>query len=310
MALTPERNEGGNNDGPSIDYDELNKYLVETCGLTQPETLTGYISQVVELGMQEQPDGKMESKLTPAEEAEFLEKEKEEHPDSTTYFETMTDWSTRTEKRYKRWKSKPCNCVTFAVDFPDIMIDWSKFYEDSEPKPLRMWLGGLGWISSDREFVVQNPFALRESKKEFGAWSLPSKGTLYKMAVAAKVGETGKPIPASIYMAMLGKALQFECQVFLKPSKDGSKQYLTEKCKFVGGLPRGMPEPEKKTPCDLVEFEGPTAREEAIGELKNHVKNTIKRATNYADSPISYVLDRKAESQSVPADDEEDQVPF
>ena len=50
---------GGNTSTKSVNFDELNAYVVETAELEQRETLVGYVSMIVDLGTQEQPDAEV-----------------------------------------------------------------------------------------------------------------------------------------------------------------------------------------------------------------------------------------------------------
>ena len=71
--------------------------------------------------------------------------------------------------------------------------------------------------------------------------------------------------------------------MYFKESK--GKEYYTEYVKFVGALGRNNKEPEKLTTPYLVQFNSENSAE-AIKELRAHVVNTIKRASNYQGSKI------------------------
>ena len=100
-----------------VNYDELNKYVIESAGLQERENLIGYISGIVDLGEQNQNDA--EVIFTGSSEEEQAEIEK----NPNTYFEDGFDPVSKKQVRYKKWPQRPVQCVAIAVDFPDIMID-------------------------------------------------------------------------------------------------------------------------------------------------------------------------------------------
>ena len=52
--------EESNSDRPNVDWEVLNKYVVETAGLQEETTLVGTISSLIDLGIQPQEDAKLE----------------------------------------------------------------------------------------------------------------------------------------------------------------------------------------------------------------------------------------------------------
>lgn len=268
-----EQKEGGS--GSKVDFDELNSYVVETAQLEQRETLVGYVAMMVDLGTQEQPDS--EVVFTGNEEDE--RKAVAEMPN--TYFKDGIDQQTKKKVRLKCWPNKPVQCVAVAVDFPEIILDKSKFFGESKELPLRLWLGGQ-FYTEGAGMVIGRPTALKVNKK-LGDWSLDQKNLFHKMAVAAKLVKPNEVFLPQRIGELLGKAFQFEAQVFFKESK--GKKYYTEYIRFVSGLGRGQSEPELLTEPMMIQFyqENP---EDAVKELRNHVVNTIKRASNYDGSVI------------------------
>lgn len=264
----------------SVDWDELNKYVVEQAGLQQRETLTGYVSAIVDLGTQEQPDAEM---IFVGDE-EDERKAVAEFPN--TYFKDGIDFETKKPVRYKCWPQKPVQAVAVAIDFPDIIVDKGKFFGESKPLPLRLWLGGQYYIQGSG-MCVQRPTPLKVNKK-LGDWSLDQKHLFYKMAVAAKLIEPGQVFVPQRIDQLLGKAFQFEAQVFMKKGTDG-KYYYTEYIKFVSGLARGMATPEVVTTPSLIMFNADNDPEQ-LKEVRNHVINTMKRASNFEGSAIQKQL--------------------
>lgn len=273
--------QGGDNSGKKIDWNELNKAVVEQAGLQQRETLVGYVSMIVDLGTQEQPDAEFIFTGDEEDEAKAIEDK------PNTYFKDGIDPGTKKTVRFKCWPNKPVQCVAVAVDFPDIIVDKGQFFGDSKPLPLRLWLGGEFYIH-EKGMVVARPTTLKVNKK-LGEWSFDQKHLLHKMAVAAKlVGPNEAFLPQQIDK-LLGQAFQFDAQVFLRESK--GKKYYNEYIKFVSGLGRGMQAPEQLTTPKMVQFNIEND-EGAVKEIRNHVLNTIKGADNYEGSMLQKQVEK------------------
>ena len=237
--------------------------------MQEREVLTGYVSVICDLGTQELEDAEMPFTGTPEEEAEAIAK----FPN--TYFKDGYDFQTKKNCRMKCWPQKPQQSVAVAVDFPDIIVDKGKFFGESNPLPLRLWLGGQFYDGSS--MVVGRPTALKVNKK-LGDWSFDKKHLFHKMAVAAKLIGTNECFLPQRIGELLGKSFQFNTQVYMKPSK--GKEYYTEYVTFSSGLGRGQQECELLTEPQLIQFFQPN-KPEAIKELRAHVVNTAKKALNY-----------------------------
>ncbi len=262
----------------AVDYDALNKYVVETANLKERETLIGYVSSIVDLGLQEQEDAKVEFKGDAQEEANIID----DKPD--TYFETGPD-ENGVVKRWQRWPQKPAQAVAVSVDFPDIIVDKGQFFGNSKPLPLRLWMGGQFFIQGTG-MVVGRPTMLKINKKA-GFWSFDKKHLFHKMAVAAKLIKADEAFLPQNIDDLLGKAFQFQVQVFFKESK--GKEYYTEYINFQGGLGRGQVAPEPLTEPFIIQFTEPNSVEN-LKEIRNHVMNTLKRAGDFEGSAIQAQL--------------------
>jgi len=258
-----------------VDFDALNQYVVETAQLENRETLVGYVSMIVDLGTQEQEDAEVVFNGDEEDERKAIA----EKP--LTYFKDGVDPQTNKPVRLKCWPQKPVQAVAVAVDFPDIMVDKGQFFGESKPLPLRLWLGGQFYIEG-AGMVIGRPTPLKVNKK-LGDWSLDQKHLFYKMGVASKMIKPGEVFKPQQIDQLLGKAFQFEAQVFFKESK--GKKYYTEYVKFVSGLGRGQAEPELVTEPLMIQF-NKVNEEAAVKELRAHVVNTIKRASNFEGSKI------------------------
>jgi len=285
-----------------VDYDALNAYVVENAGLEQAEVIPGIIAAIVDLGIQEQEDAQVAFKGDADDEAAEIEK------NPGTYFVDGVDpQNPKVLTRLKCWPQRPQQSVAFAVDFPSIQLDKGQFFGDDsgETKPLRLWLGGSFFIK-DVGMVVGRPTPLRIKKNTAGKWSFDKKHLCYKMAAAAKLVDAAKDgvfLPQDIDK-LLGKAFNFEAQIYYKTSK--GKDYYTENVKFVSGLPRGTPIPEYDLTPFVVEFDGPN-KEENLKQLRNHITNTIKRASNYEGSALATELENLYNSKSEDGDTDGDE---
>ena len=269
----------------NIDFDALNRYVVETAELQERTVLAGTLVGLVDIGLQAQEDA--EVVFTGDEEDEAAEIEK--FPG--TYFEDGIDPKTKKPARMKRWPQKPMQAVVPVIEFGDIMLQKGQFFgdEDAEPKPLRMFLGDQFYTQSTG-MIVARPTFLKVTKNTHKQWSFAKTHLFYKMAQASKLVDPTKDeafLPENIDK-LLGKTFQFEVQIFMKPS--GDKEYYTERIKYIGALSRGQKAAETDTEPFVVEFNSDNSVE-VLRELRGHVKNTIKRAKNYEGSKIQAQLE-------------------
>lgn len=270
-----------------VDWSSLNNYTVETCGLQEPETLIGVVAGIVDLGTQEQQDSEVVFTGTAADEAAEIAK------NPNTYFKDGRDPNTKKPARLKCWPNKAIQSVAVAVDFPEILLDKSQFFgeDGGEAKPLRLWLGDSRYIEGVGSVVARpTPLKVVNIDKEAPKpkWSFSPLHLFYKMAVGAKIIKPGDVFLPEQIGDLLGKAFQFQTQIFFRQGNDG-KDYYTEKIKFVGGLGRGQKAPENPNAPFVVQFFEQNS-EEAIKNLRHHIITTIKQAKNYPGSAIQKQL--------------------
>jgi len=279
-----------NSNKVTVDWKALNEYVVSTSGLQEEEIMVGVISGLYDVGVQEQEDAKVEFNGTPEDEATEIEKS------PATYFEDLFDYDTKTTKRYKRWKQKAVQHVAFAIDFPEIMLDKSKFFgqESADPKPLRLLLGGEFTKKGGVKIAAKPlPLTIRKNDKTGNKWSFTPNSTIHKMAVGAKIiGKDDAFLPQDIDK-LLGKALQFKVRVYF--NDDG---YYTEKCSFAAGLGRSQVAPEfDESIIHVVEFDGDN-KEEALKQLRLSVRNTMAQASDFEGSKLAEQLSKIFKAQS------------
>lgn len=282
----------------TIDYDALNSYIVETAGLQETETVNGYVSMIIDLGVQKQPDAEVVFTGDANAEREAIA------ANPKTYFKDGVDPVSKSPCRLKCWEQKPIQSVIIAVDFPDIILDKGQFFGNSDPKPLRLFLGGQ-FYTKEAGMVVGRTTPLRIRKNDKGAWSFDKKHLFHKMAVASKIiNADGVFLPQDIDK-LLGKSFAWVVRVFNK--EVNGKKYLTENIKFGTGLSRGQTDLELVTTPHVIQFTEQN-NEQALKELRAHVVNTMAQAENFAGSVIEkQLLDLKiykpkdgAETQTTP----------
>ena len=285
-------------DGKRVEWDALNNYIVETCGLQDGDTLVGYISALYDLGIQTPADSEYVFTGTQEDEAAEIAK------NPSVYFKDGLD-DNKAPARLKCAPSKPFQHVTFAVDFPEIMLDKGKFFgDDGGAKPLRLYLGGDFWMGKEIGKVVQNPFSMKNTTKT-GAWSFDSKATIYKMAVGAKLIKDGEPFESKRIGELLGKSLQWKVKIDLSESK--GKFYLNQKIGYAAGLGRGQQSIEPVMELVYIGFNKDNDAQ-AVNEIPSHIVNTMKRASNFEGSKLQQQLVGDGASTSQ-ADVEQEELP-
>jgi hypothetical protein len=283
------------NQESTVDWAELNNYVVETCNLQERETLVGYISGIVDLGTQKMPDAEYPFEGDEDEEAAEIEK------DSSVYFKDGYDPDTRKPCRMKCKPQRDQQAVAIAVDFPEIMLNKGKFFGDEEAgeKPLRIWMGN-SFFMKDHGMIIGRPTPLRitnlDKTRKTKKWSFAKNHLFYKMALAAKLIKNDDCFLPNDIDKLVGEAFQFSVQVYFKKAKDG-KDYYTEYIGFVGGLGRGQAKPEVVTEPFLIQFMEKN-NEVALKELRNHVINTMKMARNWEGSVVKKQLEALKPSES------------
>ena len=280
-----------------VNYAALDQYVVDTAECQQPETLNGVIVGIVDLGNQRLPDAEYDvdsgdESLTVEELTEKYVTEIESG--KVSKFDIVKDWSTRPPKEVikKFVPQKDRQCITYAVDFMDIMLDKSQFFgEKSEPKPLRLYFGGSFYNTHSKKMIVQNLLPLKianiaKDPKNDKVWSLSPKSQLHKMAVASKLINTGDAFLPDNIDELLGKTLQFKVQIGF--NEKGDKKYYFEKMSFIGALQR-KDKPFEDVETFLIQMDEPNDPV-ALKNLRKHLLNTMELATNFEGSALQKQL--------------------
>lgn len=280
---------------PVVDWDALNQHVVEASKTAdKARSIPGVISGLYDLGEQELADAEKVFTGTAAdEEAEIVKFPK-------TYFKDGIDKETGKKARLKCWPQNPVQQVAIAVDFPQVLVDKGQFFGNSKPLPLRLLLNGEFTLPGEKVKVVGRPYNIKEMKHDVGGgkfrWALAKNNGLHKLAAAAELLDADGLFTKDRIGELLGKVVQFQFRVYMKPAKTGEKTFFTEEIKLMGMVPEGVAVPE--VPEGLihgVNLHGDN-EEDAIKQLRVAVKNTMKRAINYDTSTLKPLFDAEAAS--------------
>lgn len=276
----------------NVDFDALNKYVVDMVDCKDPETYNGYVSCIVDLGTQKQPDG--EYNVDEGDESlsveELTEKYQQEIEDGKiTKFALSYDNDVKAKVIKKFVPQKDRQSFVYAVDFPDIQLDKGQFFGDDsgETKSLRLWSGGQFWNQYQGKMIVQNMIPLKVIKDDKVGWTMNPKSTTHKMAVASKLISKGEAFLPQEIDKLLGQTLQFEIQIFFSKGKN-DKEYYNERIKFVGGIQK-KDSPFTDVETKLIQFNQEND-EQGLKEVRKHILNTISNATNFEGSAIQAQL--------------------
>ena len=294
-----ERSGGGNK--PTVDFDALNNYVINTVDCEQPETMNGVITGIVDLGTQKQPDAEYDvddedkdlsiDELNAKHASQFVQNfEGDEQYGKIVKFAMVRDNKTKKDVLKKIVKQKPRQSIIYCVDFPDIMLNKGQFFGDNSGKesPLRLWVGGSFYQKHLGKMTVQNVIPLKIIKDDKLGWTLNPASTLHKLAVGTRVVSTDQAFEAKEIDKLLGKTAQFQIQVFNQPSTKDNRQFYTEKIKFVGAIQK-KDKPFEDVETFLIQFNHPND-ETALKQVRKHVINTITQATNFEGSAIQKQL--------------------
>jgi hypothetical protein len=286
-----------NSDRPQVDFDALNEFVVEQVGCQQPETLNGVLTGIIDLGNQKLPDAEYD--VDSGDESLTVEELTDKYSadiesGKISKFDIVKDWSTRPPKEVikKFVPQKDRQCISYCVDFPDVMLDKGKFFgENSEPKPLRLYFGGQYYNTFSKKMMVQNLLPLKitniaKDPQNSKVWSLSPKSQLHKMAVAAKLINTGDAFLPDNIDELLGKTLQFKVQIGF--NEKGDKKYYFEKLSFLGAIQR-KDKPFEDVPVFLIQMDEENDPE-ALKGLRKHIINTMEMSTNFEGSVLQKQL--------------------
>lgn len=274
----------GGGERKQIDWDALNAEVISVVGTQKKaKSVVGYVSGIVALGKQPQPDAEVE--FTGDEEAERLEIAK----NPKTYFKDGKNGK-GAPCRLKCWPVQATESVAVTVDFPQYSINKGKYFgdENAKPLPLRLLMNGefvfKGQPYADRGLAKLYKLNVKKNKDD--KWSLVPNNKLYQLAVATGVIEDGDAFLPNDIGKLIGKPALFEIRVYMKDDK-----YFTEEIALAGMIPEGLPIPEfDGSTLYGVYFNAPNDQD-CLKQLRVAIRNQMKRATDYETSSVKQELD-------------------
>lgn len=305
--------EGGNR--KEVKWDDLNAHVVEAAGGGKIRSIPGVISGLIDLGEQNLEDAAIQTT-----DAQFRKKYPKYDGSDEQKAVVITDYAKRENVRFEmvdgveclRYVQAPVQQLAVMVDFPQVLVDKGQFFGNSNPLPLRLPLNGEFTLAGQKVKVVGKPYNIKEMKHDIGGgksvWAFAKNNGIHKLADAVGILDANGLFTKNRIGELLGKVAQFQFQVYMKPGKSGGS-FFTETIKLVGMVPEGVAIPE--VPQDILHGVSLYATDndpEAVKQLRKSVKDTIKRANNYAGSPLSVMLE-DGTPQAAPTPQEKEKAP-
>lgn len=302
VTTTNTTTEGGNR--PAVKWDELNAHVIAAAGGGKVRSIPGIVSGLIDLGEQNLPDAAIQTT-----DAQFRKKFPAFDGSDEQKAAVAAEYSKKENVRFEmvdgveclRYVQNPVQQLAVMVDFSQVPVDKGQFFGNSNPLPLRLPLNGEFTLPGEKVKVVGKPYNIKEMKHDIGGgksvWAFAKNNGIHKLADACGLLDTNGLFTKGRIGELLGKIAQFQFQVYMKPGKNGG-EFFTETIKLVGMVPEGVPLPE--VPEGILHGINLYAENdpEAVKQLRKSVKDTIRRANNYAGSPLAALLD--AETQGRP----------
>lgn len=262
--------EATSNSEGTIDFDGFNEHLFERIG---NDNRVGIISGIIDLGIQQPEDFVEDFKDTPAQN-KALERD-------NVYLDEQDG------KQVIVTQQKPCRQLAVSVDFPEVMIDYGKFFNEdnsSEEKPYRHILNGEWFDKTAREMVLAKGYNIKCKPDDTvpSGWAYASNNTIAKLANAS--GLVDGSVDQNFDLgSLLGQVVMFD----LKATKNG--KYVNISCKSPSKKHSAIPVPEHNVKTYGVRFDIQNDPE-ILKELRKSVVNTMKRSESFAGSPLEQQL--------------------
>ena len=280
----------------TVDYEAMNKEVIDILGTQKKgKVIMGFPSGYIDLGNQPRPDFEQlrdensadQNKAIAESGAKVVTKDLYDNGKMHRGVEVFCNPRT------------PAKAFTLCVDFPQYEVDKGKFFGESQPAPLRLYMGG-DWMVADPDDaarkmrIIQGQMYMTENTNNpQNQWALGTTTTISKMCVAAGLGDDNGLVSKDDITGVLGQPMMFNVQVWNKPAKnDASKSYYTESIKFVGEVPEGLPLIEFNE--DLihgVNFNQPNDPA-MLNQVRFNAKNTMKLATDWDTSVIKKEIEQ------------------
>lgn len=308
-------NNGGNDSSSNtstIDWNAFNAKVLDVMEGVGSRNMLGYISQVVDLGLQE-----LDEQVVV-----WDDKNKKDH---AWRFEPRKDKDgkeiegqvgdpTASLKTLQR-KGKDVECLVYqpqpvrqaaiSVDFPENMFPYGEFFEGSDDKPYRVIIGENGFLTKERTNkagtwnIVAKPFNLKHinvNRQKDGAkphYALAKNGMLYNIAEFTDSLDGDGNFHSTELGKLIGKPLMFDVNVAqddygvkidVKPSGRLAKRDQKAWDEEVSDL-------MKDEYLGFVLFDG-NNDEETLKKLNNKIINTLKMSPDFESSGLKKELEK------------------
>lgn len=293
-----------------VDWDALNQHVVDASGTAKKSrSIPGVISGLYDLGNQ-----KLEDAAIPVTDENFKKSFPAFDGSQEQQDAVIAKYTNRQNVRFEkvenvlclRYVQNPVQQIAFSIDFPQVLVDKGQFFGNSKPLPLRMLLNYEYTVPGTKEKIVARPYNLRDAKHDLGngkaVWALAKNNGLHKLAAAADLLDDNGLFNKERAGELIGKVVQFEFRVWMKPAKVGDKTFFTEEIKLVGMVPEGVAIPDvPEGILHCVNLHGENDPE-AVKQMRVAIKNTMKRALNYDTSSLKPVFEAEQAAYGKPAD--------
>lgn len=269
---------GSDNAGSNADWEGFNQELKEKIG--ELDSRIGIISGIVDLGIQTMPDTEFEYKGDASQQKLLSEDKVEKYGNHI-----------RTDEDGKEWlvlPQKPCRNFAILADFPEIDIDYGKFFSEdgeSQVRPYRHILNGewFKMIDGKRYNVVNLKASCNKKENKDKVWTFGEKSYIAKLAKACGVAD-------QVLDAQMDVGYLMEEYCMFPLGVEEKNGYINVKIESPAPKHKSIPDPEwNATPC-FINFFGEND-EESLKTLKASVKNTMAMARNFKDSDVRKQLE-------------------
>ncbi len=241
-------NNTGSGDGnrPQVDWDKFRDTQLAAIGGIGKGAKLGYVSQITDLGTQTLDEAVIENDHKDFNSALWRFDEKGKDGVKATSRDSQKDPSAFMEVRKRKGVEKEClvyqpepvKQIAISVDFPENFVDYSEFFEGSEPTPFRVIIGENGFLSRERvqvagtRSIVAKPFNVRHVNVNRGQkgvnphYAFAKNGVLHTMADFTNSLDANGCFHTNELGKLIGKPMMFEVDVQMNTwnGKDDGKE--------------------------------------------------------------------------------------
>lgn len=258
----------------NADWEGFNQHLLEVIG-EDVESQIGVISGIVDLGLQKRDSYVEKYKGTP-------EQDKKLEGNYTYLSEDGEEIITELSDAKQ---------IAIMVDFPELMVNYGKYLsEDGEDdfKPYRHLITNQWWNDTKKQMEAKGvSLTCRKSEKTPSGYAYDEKSTISKLAISSK--KSSKPVCQDFeVLDLLGGYITMNINA--EESKDG--KYVNVNAKDISGVHKSINTDDIEYDLEpfavLFDYEN---SDECLKQLRESIKNTMKKAINWEDSAVKKQLE-------------------